>query len=197
MSHHFTRSLAGLLLVLLCLSAPVRAQENSPADKHELPIAVLNMDKVFAGYKKHSERLQPLRDSAMQLDETVKVRQVELETTANQLRRAQPGSPEQQRLQVLAVKLQTELRQFVEQERQKLQKREVSVLVASQADINEQVKKICQTRGLKLVLRQNELPTEDQPLQEVLKNLGRDVIYQDGLDITEEVLKALNKSDAN
>jgi Skp family chaperone for outer membrane proteins len=197
MSHHFTRSLAGLLLGLLYLSAPVRAQENSPADKHELPIAVLNMDKVFAGYKKHSERLQPLRDSAMQLDETVKVRQVELETTANQLRRVQPGSPEQQRLQVLAVKLQTELRQFVEQERQKLQKREVSVLVASQADINEQVKKICQTRGLKLVLRQNELPTEDQPLQEVLKNLGRDVIYQDGLDITDEVLKALNKSDAN
>lgn len=197
MSHHFTRSLAGLLLGLLYLSAPVRAQENAPTDKHELPIAVLNMDKVFAGYKKHSERLQPLRDSAMQLDETVKVRQVELETTASQLRKVQPGSPEQQRLQVLAVKLQTELRQFVEQERQKLQKREVGVLVASQADINEQVKKICQTRGLKLVLRQNELPTEDQPLQEVLKNLGRDVIYQDGLDITEEVLKALNKSDAN
>lgn len=188
MPYELPRLLCCALACASLLPASLLAQDKSG----ELPIAVLNMDKVFAGYKKHGERLQPLRDSAKALDETVQLRTVELETTVSQIRKAQAGSPEQQRLQGQLQKLQNELRLFVEQERQKLQKREVSLLVTSQRDVNEEVKKLCKERGIKLVLRQNDLPDDNQPLQEVIKNLGRDVIYQDGLDITDDVLKALN-----
>ena len=162
------------------------------AQDKSFPIATINLDKVFNNYKKHAERLQPIRDSAKELDESVQVRQVEMETTANQFRKAPPGTPEQLRLQQQLVKLQNDLRIFVEGERQKIQKREVGALVATQRDVDEQIKKICKERGLKLVLRQNSAPEESQPLQEVLKNLNRDVIFQDGLDITEDVLRALN-----
>ncbi|QDU31434.1 Outer membrane protein (OmpH-like) [Anatilimnocola aggregata] len=192
MTYTSTRLLLGVLAVACAVPSPLTAQDK-PA---ELPIAVLNLDKVFAGYTKHSDRLQPLRDSAKELDETVQIRQVELETAANQMRKSPPGSPDQQRAQGQLIKLQNDLRQFVEQERQKLQKREVVILITTQRDIDEQLKKICQARGLKLVLRQNSPPDENQPLQELVKNLGRDVIYQDGLDITDDVLKALNETES-
>lgn len=187
MSHSILRS--ALLVVCVVLSfVPAVACAQDKA----FPIAVVNLDKVFNGYKKHAERLQPLRDSAKELDESVQVRQVEMETAANQLRKAMPGTPEQLRLQQQLLKLQNELRVHVETERQKLQKREVGVLITTQKDVDEQIKKLCKERGLKLVLRQNSTPEENQPLQEVVKNLARDVIYQDGLDITDDVLKALN-----
>jgi Skp family chaperone for outer membrane proteins len=180
--------------IALCLCSPViRAQEKPAA----LPIAVINLDQVFNGYKKHAERLQPIRDDVKELDEPVQVRQVELETTANQLRKATPGSPEQLRLQSQAVKLQNDLRVYVEQERQKLQKREVTALIATQREVDEQIKKLCKDRGLKLVLRQYNPPQDNQPLQELVKNLNRDVIYQEGLDITDDVLKALNETKRN
>ena len=163
------------------------------AQDKNLPIAVINLDKVFNGYKQHAARLQPLRESAKELDESVQVRQVEMETAANQLRKAMPGSPEQLRLQQQILKLQNDLRGFVEIERQKLQKREVSALIATQKDVDEQIKKLCKERGLKLVLRQHDPPADHQPLQEVLKNLNRDVLYQEWLDITDDVLKALNE----
>jgi Skp family chaperone for outer membrane proteins len=119
---------------------------------------------------------------------------VEIETTANQLRKSTPGTPEQARLLGQANKLQNELRVYVEQEKQKLQKREVTALVATQRDVDEQIKKLCKERGLKLVLRQYNPPEDTQPLQEVVKNLNRDVVYQEGLDITQDVLKALNEA---
>jgi Skp family chaperone for outer membrane proteins len=187
MSHSTLRGASLVASVVLSLVPAL-----SIAQDKAFPIAVINLDKVFNGYKKHAERLQPLRDSAKELDESVQVRQVEMETAANQLRKAPPGTPEQLRLQQQLVKLQNELRVHVETERQKIQKREVSALIATQKDVDEQIKKLCKERGVKLVLRQNSTPEESQPLQEVVKNLARDVIYQDGLDITDDVLKALN-----
>jgi Skp family chaperone for outer membrane proteins len=178
-------------LVLTACAASMTFAQEKPAD---LPIAVVNLDQVFNGYKKHADRLAPVREGLKEFDESVQVRQVELETAANQLRRATPGTPEHIRLQGQAIKLQNDLRIFVEQERQKLQKREASVLVATHRDVNEQIKKFCKDRGLKLVLRQYNPPEDNQPLQQILNSLNRDVIYQDGLDITEEVIKALNES---
>lgn len=183
------------ILRLLCLPTLLfLAPLTTIAQDKDFPVAVINLDKVFNGYKKHAERLQPLRESAKEVDESVQVRQVEMETTTNQLRKATPGTQDALRLQQQIVKLQNDLRVYVETERQKLQKREVSALIATQKDVDEQIKKICQARGLKLVLRQNSPPEENQPLQEVVKNLNRDVVYQDGLDITEDVLKALNET---
>lgn len=180
-----------ITLLLTCIALTLAPALTFGQDK-ALPIAVINLDKVFNGYKKHAERLQPLRDSAKELDESVQVRQVELESTANQLRKAAPGTPDQLKFQQQLLKLQNELRVYVETERQKIQKREVSALITTQKDVDEQIKKICKERGVKLVLRQNSAPEENQSLQEVIKNLNRDVIYQEGLDITDDVLKALN-----
>lgn len=181
-----------LASLFLGLPAAVGAQDKS------FPIAVVNLDKVFNGYKKHAERLQPIREGAKELDEAVQIRQVEMETTANQLRKAMPGSPDQLRLQQQLIKLQNDLRIFLETERQKLQKREVSALIATQKDVDDQIKKTSKERGFKLVLRRYPLPEENQPLQEVVKNLNRDVVYhEEGLDITDEVLSALNETKPN
>jgi len=185
--------LVALSLLLSPLSQALIGQEK-PAD---LPVAVINLDQVFNNYRKHAERLAPIREGVKELDESVQVRTVEMETTANQLRKATPGSPEQLRLQGQLVKLQNELRIFVDQERQKLQKQEAGVLVATGRDVDELIKRLCKERGIKLVLRQYNPPADNQPLPEVIKNLNRDVLYSDGLDITEDVIKALNEKNAD
>jgi Skp family chaperone for outer membrane proteins len=159
----------------------------------KFPIAVVNVDKLFNGYKQHAERLAPLHTSAKETDETVQVRQVELETAANQFRKIPPNTPEQLQAQAKLLKLQNDLKVFVDTERQKLQKREVNAIIASQNDFDVAIKKICKDRGIKLVLRTYNPPDENQPLQEVVKGLNRDVVFQDGLDITDDVLKALNE----
>ena len=100
-------------------------------------------------------------------------------------------------MQQQAAKLQNDLQQFVAKEREELQKREAAVFLDLYRQLEDEVKKYAKAKGIKLVIRQQEgTLDEKQPLQEILKTLNRGIIYEDGLDITDEILKALDARNA-
>jgi Skp family chaperone for outer membrane proteins len=157
------------------------------------PIAILNMDRIVKTHQPLLDKLKPLQEEAKKLEGDVQIRQAEIETVVNQLRAAKAGSPEFQRLQVQGAKLQAELQQFINTERANMQKKESAVLLGFYRDLDAIISKYAKERGIKLVVRQQETSLDDnQPVQEVLKTLNRSILYEDGLDITEEILKALN-----
>ena len=74
-----------------------------------------------------------------------------------------------------------------------MQKQESTIYLAFYRTVDDEVAKYAKAKGLKLVLRQQDSSLdENQPLAELLKSLNRSIIYQDGLDITDEILKALD-----
>jgi Skp family chaperone for outer membrane proteins len=157
-----------------------------------LPVALVNLERLLKEYQPLQDQLEPLKGEAKDFDEKVQLRQAELETVVARLRGTQPGSPDFQRLEQQAVKLQNELRQFVETERQALQKKEADIYLDFYRQMEAAVGKYAKQHGIRLVLRQQGgSPGEEQPLAEVLKLLNRDVIWHEGLDITDEVLKSL------
>lgn len=176
-----------LLLALLALSsAPLQAQE-------KLPIALVNVDRILKAHKPLVAQVDPLKAEAKELEAAVQVRQAEIETAMGQFQRAQPGSPEQQRLQVQIRKLQTDMQQFVVSERQQLQQKEVKVYLAFFRQLDAEVAKYAKAHGLKLVLRQYETSLDEgQSLPEVMKALNRTILYEEGLDVTDQILKALD-----
>jgi Skp family chaperone for outer membrane proteins len=158
-----------------------------------LPIAILNMDRVFKTHQPLLDQLAPAREEAKALQEKVQLRQAEIETVANQIRKAEPGSPDFQRLQGQLLKLNGELQQMAQAGQQTIQKKETTIYLAFYRILDEEVAKYAKAKGLKLVLRQQESSLDEkQPLQEILKSLNRSIIYQDGLDITDDILKALD-----
>jgi Skp family chaperone for outer membrane proteins len=184
---------AGLLPAMVLFAAICSAVgPNHAAAAEPLPIALVNVDRILKTHKPLQEQLDPLKAEAKELDAKVQVRQAEIETVTDQLRRSQPASPDQQRLQLQLVKLQTDLQQFINTERQKLQKKEVAVYLAFFRQLDAEIDKHAKARSLKLVLRQYETSyDENQPLQDILKALNRTILYEEGLDITDEILKAL------
>ena len=157
-----------------------------------LPIGMVNVDRILRTHKPLLDKLEPLRATSKELDTTVQVRQVEIEGVAEKLRKTLPGTPEQVRLQQQIVKLQNELQQFINTERQKLNKKEVGVYVALFKQLDEEINKYAKAHQLKLVLRQYETSyDENQPLPDILKALNRTILYEEGLDITDEILKAM------
>jgi len=165
----------------------------SAQDAAIFPVAVVNMDKVFKTHQPLLDKQAPIKTAAVELEKNVQLRNVELETVVNKLRAAQPGSPEAQRLQQQGAKLQAELQQFVQKERGDLQKREAAIFLDLYRQLEEEVRKYAKAKGIKLVIRQQEASLDDnQPLAQILASLNRSIIYEDGLDITEEILKALD-----
>jgi len=157
-----------------------------------LPIGLIDVDRIFKTHQPFVKKLEPIKAEVKELDESIQVRQAELETVATQARRAQPGSAEFQRLQQQAVKLQAELQQYVASSRQAVQKKEAAVLIECYQQLDAQVSKYAKSRGLKLVIRNQESTLDaGQTFQDVLKALNRSVLYAEDLDITDEILKAL------
>src|SRR5437867_1207605 len=157
-----------------------------------LPVGLVNVDRILKEYKPLNDKIDPLKAEAKDLDGKVQVRQAELEAVANQARQTQAGSPELQRLQIQLVKLQTDLQQFVAKGRHDLQQKEATVYLTFFRQLDAEVSKYAKANGLKLVLRQYETSFEDgQSLPDVAKALNRTILYEEGLDITDAILKAL------
>jgi len=157
------------------------------------PLGLVNVDRILKAHTPLQEKVAPLKEEAKDLDAKVQVRQAELEGVGLQLRNAQPGTPDHQRLQLQLVKMQTDLQQFVATERQNLQKKEALIYLAFFKQLDAEISKYSKAHGLKLVIRQHETSLdENQPLADIYKALNRVILYEDGLDITDEILKALN-----
>jgi len=174
-----------LLLVALSASALTAAEP--------LPIGLVNVDRILKSHKPLLEKLDPLKEEAKDLDAKIQVRQAELEAVGLQFRNVQPGTPDHQRLQLQLVKMQTDLQQFVASERQILQKKDAMIFLAFFRQLDVEIAKYAKAHDLRLVIRQHETSLdESQPLADIYKALNRVILFEDGLDITDEILKALS-----
>src|SRR5688500_17409408 len=95
-----------------------------------LPLATVNVDRILRVYKPLNDKIDPLKAEAKELDANVQVRQAEIETVANKLRQVQPGSADQERLQIQIVKMQTDLQRHIATTRNNLQTREATIYLA-------------------------------------------------------------------
>jgi len=184
------------LLALICLLiAPSFFTPARAADP--LPIALVNVDRILKDYKPLNDKLDPLKAEAKEVENAIQVRQAELETVGNQLRQTLPGSPDQQRLQIQLVKMQGDFQRFVAEGRNKLQNKEATTYLAFFRQLDAEISKYARGHGLKLVLRQSETSLDEgQSLQDTFKALNRQILFEDSLDITDPILKALQSSSA-
>jgi len=184
-------------LLLLFLAIMPAAMYSLPA-ADALPIALVNIDRILKDYKPLNDKLDPLKAEAKELEGAIQVRQAEIETVGNQLRQTLPGSPDQQRLQIQLVKMQGDFQRFVADGRNKLQNKEATTYLAFFRQLDAEISKYAKTNGLKLVLRQSETSLDDgQSLQDIFKALNRQILFEEGLDVTDPILKALQSSSAD
>jgi len=184
--------LASWSAILLVIALSV-GRSTSAADG--LPIALLNPDRIFKTHKPFQEKLTQLQAEAKEVEQAVQARQAELETATNQLRRTPQGTPEFSKLQIQVFKLQNDLQQYLNSERQKLQTKEATLLLGFHRQLDAIVSKYAKAHGIRLVVRQQETSLEEnQQLAEIAKAINRAILFEEGLDITDAILKELEAS---
>jgi Skp family chaperone for outer membrane proteins len=177
------------VLVGCVISPPLRAEE--PAQPNLFPVATINVVHIFKTYQPAVEKLDALRADVKELDEKIQLRQIELEQLQRKLAgRPQPGE-DREKMQLQFAKLQTELRLYVERERQNVQRREAKIQVDIYKLIQAEVEQITKERGIKLVLVRPRPSLDSPDLQEVGRALNQSILHSDCPDLTDDVLKAL------
>jgi Skp family chaperone for outer membrane proteins len=173
------------------------SQEASAQDSKassNMPIATVDVLKLFNTYKPVLDKMEALKREVKELEGVVAIRQVEIDALQRRLQTPNATNEERERMQLQLSKLQTELRLFVERERSTLQKRESAIQVAFYKQVKEIIARISKERGLKLVLVRPELSVESENLAEAQRALNAIILYEEGLEITADVLKILNEA---
>ena len=174
------------LLVVATLAAFLPADETSS----DLPIGLIDVGYIFKNYKPATEKLAELKPALQELEKTVQLRQVEIEQIQRKLAAPKEGD-DRAKLQQQFAKLQQELRVYIETERQSLQKRELQIQADVYRLVQAEVQKIAKEKSLKLVVVRPRGNVESQDAGELSRTLNQLVIFEDGLDLTDDVLKAL------
>jgi Skp family chaperone for outer membrane proteins len=102
------------------------------------------------------------------------------------------GSDEQKQLQAKLDAENAALQEKMKAERARFLRAESDAYYASYNTVQEVVEALARERSIRLVLRHNTEIIKPAERQSVLQGVNRAVVFQDGLDITADVIKRLN-----
>jgi Skp family chaperone for outer membrane proteins len=175
---------------LLAMASPVFAQEK-PAE-NPLPIGLVNIEKIAQQYKPFLKQVAELQEQSKELQSSVTLKQSELQGVGNELQKAAQGSDKFEKLRNQYLRLESELKASIQAGQQKIRDQDFKNSLGLHRELDKVLKPYCKAKGLKLVVRtQNSSLDENQNPQQILQSINRAVLYEEGLDITDDVLKLL------
>jgi Skp family chaperone for outer membrane proteins len=155
-------------------------------------IAVVDLAKVFDTHKRLSEKREEVRRNAQAAQDDLKQLAEAAKKLQEELKTYKPGTSDYNRIQRELQQKTNEMKKFQNEQQQELQKMEAEIFMESYRQIVEEIQRIAEARGLRLVLRYDADKTADKDPKKFLNTLNRQVLYEKGLDITDEVIQAVN-----
>ena len=188
---------AGVSVVLAGLLGFTWAQERGAVSADEprpisQDVAVVDMVKVFENHKGFQKRSEDLKQTVEKAKEKLKKIAEDGQRLKDELARQKAGSAEFVRIQKELNEKAAEFQRVQKEQAEQFQKEQADAINITYKDIVDEIQRVAEKRGLRLVLRsQGEIADATNP-QKLAESVNRQVLYQNGLDITDEVVQAFN-----
>ena len=209
-SRSFLVSLSAVMMVsLFCLPAIADESKTKPqtpkkTDKGQAkstqpensPIGVVNIVKVFDGYKRAEELTARLKKAAEDIGAEHKKKAEKIEQLQKKLKTVKPKTEPHQKLLAELHKAVEDLRIWLKKEKDKIVQEHLQQTLEMYGEICAAVETIARRRRLKLVLQKNDQKLDPKNLKSLIRAIdSKKVIYADSsLDITSDVVKLLNEN---
>jgi Skp family chaperone for outer membrane proteins len=155
-------------------------------------IAIVDIGKVFEKHKRFLEKSADFQRANQNAQEKLNALTQAGVKLKEELGRQKAGSTEYARIQKELTDKAAEFQKYQKEQAERFQKEQTEAISATYKEIVEEIQRIAEARGLRLVLRhQAEMPDPNNPMK-LAELVNRQILYQNGLDITEEVLQAFN-----
>lgn len=155
-------------------------------------IAVVDLAKVFDKHQRVTTQREKVRQDAQVAQESLKTQLESAKKLQEELKSHKEGSAAHSRIQKELQEKAVAIQKFQKDEMQNLQQREAEIYQEAYKQVMEVIQRIAEARGLRLVLRSQADNTDSKDPKKLLESMNRHVLYEKGLDITEEVVEAVN-----
>jgi len=167
----------------------LNADESKATDRD---IAVVDMTKIFAVHKGLQAKNEEIRREVMESQEKLKALVDSGKHLKDELARHKQGTAEHNRIAKELQEKADAWKKFQEETQKHLQEQNSANLLSTYQLVNDEIQRIAEARGYRLVMNFSSDPVDAKDTAKVMQTMSRYVLYQKGLDITEEVIEALN-----
>jgi len=155
-------------------------------------IAVVDVGKVFEKHKRFRARSEEFQRVNKEAEQELKKLAEEGQKLKEELGRQKAGSAEFARIQKELAEKAAEFQKYQKEQAERFQKEQSEAIAVTYKEISEEIQRIAEARGLRLVIRsQSETPDLKIP-GKLGEWVNRQVLYENGLDITDDVIQAFN-----
>jgi len=160
-------------------------------------IALVDMNKVFGAHKGLLARREDLTRDVERAQEDIKALVNSGRELERELKKHKKGTEEHDRLKKEVQDKAAEMKKLQAQAEKRLKEESAEMMLATYKSVMEEVQRIAENRGFKLVLQFSSEAIDTKNLNmtdinKVMQVINHQVLYQSGLDITDDVIQALN-----
>lgn len=155
-------------------------------------VALIDLARIFNNHDKFKRQSEALRREVEQAERELKSQKAELQAASDSLKALPKESSQAKKLEEQISRDTAELTAQVAQQKKRFFEKEAAIYYECYREIMAEVEGYSKERGINLVMRFNGEPFNSADPQAVQKELNKAVLYHDGIDITNEILQAVN-----
>ena len=197
-------AVAACLVVPVALVAQLFGQAGPPAGGPVRPAApaapaagtsvvVIDVAFIYKNHNRFNATMLDIKTDIEKFEAYVRKKQTDFKSLGEALGTYNAGSQEYKQKEEELARLQSDLQVEVGLKRKEFLQQEARVYFRVYKEIEQEVRIFAERNGIHLVLRYNKDDMKEDDRASVLQGVNKAVVFQQGRDITELILKALNQ----
>lgn len=173
--------------------APAAATSTSGASRASAAsVVVIDIGEVFKQHAQFNKQLAGLKDEMKNLESFYQGEQRRVAQKRDELSTFNPGSAQYKKLEEEAARMVSDLQVEMALKQKNIAEAEAKLYYNTYNEITQHVAEFAERYGISLVLRHNNVQMDPQKRDTVMQGVNRPIVYQQKLDITEEITKRVN-----
>lgn len=188
-----------LLLTIAVASDPWNRLLRTVADEGAAPpavpptrVALLDLARIYQNHGRFKQQQEALRREVEQAERQLKTRKAELQAASNSLASLPKESSQAKKLEEQIAHDTAEITAHVQEQKKHFFEVEAAMYHECYREVMAEVERYAKAHGINLVMRFNGDPYDPADPQSLQKELNKAVLYQEGIDITDEILQSVN-----
>lgn len=155
-------------------------------------VALVDLAHIFENHDKFKQKNEALRLEVEQAERQLKMRKDELQAAADSLKALPKESDQAKKLEEQIALDTAQMTVDVGKQKKQFYETEATIYYDCYREVMAEVERYAKARGINLVMRFSRDPYNPADPQGLQKELNKAVLYQEGIDITDEILQSVN-----
>ncbi len=176
---------AGLLLAIVSLMP-----RTAPAGTG---IVLVDIPKVFENHQRFKDRMAEIKQDVQKFDTYLRGERQKLAAREQEREKQPAGSAARKQIEAQLTQAAADLEVRRQLEVKNVREREARVYLEAYQEVVQHVSVLSARYGASLVMRYSSKPIDGNRRDSIMVGVNRPVVYQDRLDITQQVIDRLNR----